>query len=617
MGHLKRILMEAWAPHRLDELEKEPDECEGDEFGDDDADEELLRGDSLEVSEEKDSLWGQELQALGESSGQEQRVEESGDYWGDGSSGLLNNDEAPAAPADAQVEGPEDSSSVKNHEAPAAPADVQAEGPEDSSLVKNHEAPAAPADVVDISDDDGGPTEPIPPRNDPIELIKKRLEKAKEQKTKFRRDAPDTASSCADPSRMETQCGFDVMAYVKEWDAPTVLVEDSQPPFQSNPLEPAVEPKATVEAVTNQPETVPEDLPELAKSTVTLTEIKSTEEAVANQPATVPEALPKLAKSMRSVKANEASVSNQSAVEAENSEVLCADPKATEEARADPSTAKCEDSAPLCADPKASEEAHSDPSTAKCEDSAPLCVDPKASEEAQSDPSTAKGPVETAPPKKSKTSPKALPDPPVTKLPALTRGTPLLLSEPLQSKADVYQEAEAQVVTTKQDQDAMMAAVQKEQPKVGPKRGRGRGRGGPAKGEQETGRGRATGRGRGGRGRGGRGAGKPEEPKAEETPSVNGERPKKKAKVAAEGKATKDQKSEETPSAKKKPAKASAANASIAVVISVANKKATLAQNIKYAVMMAAVLEPSEGEVTPEVQANLAQMKMDFLGMDD
>ena len=130
-----------------------PEECEGDEFGDDDADEELLRGDSLDVSEENDSLWGQELQALDEILGQEQRVEESGDYWGDDSSGLLNNDEAPAAPADAQVEGPEDSSSVKNHE-----------------------APAAPADVVDISDDDGGPTEPIPPRNDPIELIKKRLE---------------------------------------------------------------------------------------------------------------------------------------------------------------------------------------------------------------------------------------------------------------------------------------------------------------------------------------------------------------------------------------------------------------------------------------------------------
>ena len=122
------------------------------------------------------------------------------------------------------------------------------------------------------------------------------------------------------------------------------------------------------------------------------------------------------------------------------------------------------------------------------------------------------------------------------------------------------------MVTTKQDQDAMMAAVQKEQPKVGPKRGRGRGRGGPGEGEQETGRGRATGRGRGGRGRGGRGVGKPEEPKAEETASVNGERPKKKAKVAAEGKATKDQKSEGTPSAKKKPGKASAANASSALV---------------------------------------------------
>ncbi|CAE7026017.1 unnamed protein product, partial [Symbiodinium sp. CCMP2456] len=480
--------------------------------------------------------------------------------------------------------------------------------------------------------------------------------------------------------RMETQSGFDAMAYVQEWDAPFVLVEDSQPPFQSKasePLEPAVEPKATEEAVTNQPETVP---PELAKSTMSVLDLKSTEEAVANQPETVPQALPELAKSM-SLKATEESISNQAVVEPES----------------DPSTAKravqtapeALPKKPRRVEPEPSEEASAkEPETSpKASAKKSRCVGPE--------------PAEEAPAKEPETSPKALPDPPVTKLPALTRGTPLLLSESLKSKAEAYQEVQAQVITTKEDQDTMM---------------------------EETGRGRGAGRGRGGRGRGGGGTGKtaqpeepktkeqpetaqpdkpktkeqpktaePEEPKTKEAPPVNGERPKKKAKVA-EGKATKDQKAVETPSAKKKPAKDSAANASSAIVpaapttssppvpgepsaasaavvasgnpskrskkesksdrsrdgvskfahvelsiywtkhtvglkpkagshkgkqvISVANKKATLAQNIKYAVMMAsfsgaAVLEASAGEMTPEVKANLDQMKMDFLGMDD
>ncbi|CAE6953667.1 unnamed protein product [Symbiodinium sp. CCMP2592] len=187
LWHLKRVLMEVWAPHRLDELDQEDD---GDEFADEDPDEALLRGDSLTVSEENDSLWGQELEALSlEVSGQENQVVESGDYWG--GSGGVNNDEVPAALADAErpvnndeapaalahVEGPEDSGPVNHDEAPAALAHV--EGPEDSRPVNNHEAPAALADVVDISDDDSRPSKPIPPRNDRIELIKKRLEMLK------------------------------------------------------------------------------------------------------------------------------------------------------------------------------------------------------------------------------------------------------------------------------------------------------------------------------------------------------------------------------------------------------------------------------------------------------
>ena len=197
--------------------------------------------------------------------------------------------------------------------------------------------------------------------------------------------------------RMETQCGFDAQAYMHEWDAPVELIEDSQPPFQreaSDPLETNLEPEAP---------------PKPAEPSC----VKATEEAVTNQPETVPEAPPKLAKSMTNVKATEESLSSQPAVEPENPEAL--DPKPTEEARSDPSTAKRAVEIETAPEATPKKSGH---------------VEPELAEVAPAKPTV-----------EHETSPKALPDPPLTKLPALSRGTPLALSESLQSKASMYQEA--------------------------------------------------------------------------------------------------------------------------------------------------------------------------------